>query len=79
MRKSVPSIKEAVKEQFKFLPDIFRGYDLVKVVKIVTRRKYVYQDSVFRKMRLLRKEGKLNYKILGSKEDSLYQKICLPI
>jgi hypothetical protein len=66
-----------VKEQFKFLPDIFRGYDLVKVVKIVTRRKYVYQDSIFRKMRLLRKEGKLNYKILGSKEDSLYQKMAI--
>jgi hypothetical protein len=28
-------------------------------------------------MRVLRKEGKLNYKILGSKEDSLYQKMAI--
>ena len=75
MKKSIPTIKEAVEAQFKFLPDVFRGWELVRLVKIVTRRKYIHTDTPLRKMRVLKSEGKLNYKILGCKEDSLYQKI----
>jgi hypothetical protein len=74
--KSHPTIKQAVLQQFPFLPDTFRGNDLVKLVKIVTRRKYVYQDSVFRKMRQLKWDKEINYELAGPKEESLYKKLC---
>jgi hypothetical protein len=73
--KSNPTIKEAVLQQYGTLPDTFRGHLLTKVVKIATGRKYVYEDSVFRKLRVLKAEGKLNYELAGPKEESLYHKL----
>ena len=73
--KSNPNIKEATLQAFKALPDQFRGNDIHRLVKMITRRSRIHTDSVLRKMRLLHKEGKLNYQRVGSKEESLYQKI----
>ena len=73
--KSTPTIKNAVKQEFGMLPDHFRGHDLIRAVKLVTGRKYVYGDSVLRKLRVLKSEGKLNYELVGPKDESIYHKI----
>jgi hypothetical protein len=73
--KSNPNIKQAVLQQFPFLPDQFRGNDLVRLVKIVTRRRYIHTDTPLRKMRVLKAEGKLNYRLADAKIESLYQKL----
>lgn len=73
--KSNPSIKTATMQAFLSMPDTFRGNDLVKVVKIITRRKYVHTDSPLRKLRVLKSEGKLNYELAGPKDESLYKKV----
>ena len=74
-QKSSPTIKQAVLQEFKMLPDNFRGHDLIKEVRIVTGRKYVYGDSVLRKLRVLKAEGKINYELAGPKDESLYKKL----
>ena len=73
--KSNPTIKKAVLQEFSLLPENFRGHDLIKVVKLITGRKYVYGDSVLRKLRVLRSEGKVNYELAGAKDESLYHKL----
>ena len=73
--KSNPTIKQAVLQEFKMLPDKFRGHDLIKEVRIVTGRKYVYGDSVLRKLRVLKAEGKINYELADAKCESLYKKL----
>lgn len=73
--KSNPCIKSATLQAFKCMPDEFRGFQLARVVKIITRRKHLYEDSCLRKLRILKAEGKLNYKLGGAKEESLYQKV----
>lgn len=75
MKKSNPTIKQAVMEQYDFLPDQFRGNDLVRLVKIATRRKYIHTDTPLRKLRVLKSEGKLNYELAGPKDESLYKKL----
>jgi len=75
MKKSTSTIKAAVLQEFKMLPDNFRGHDLIKTVKIVTGRKYVYGDSVLRKLRVLKAEGKVNYELADAKCESLYKKL----
>jgi cobalamin biosynthesis Co2+ chelatase CbiK len=72
--KSIPTIKQAVLQEFKLLPDIFRGNELVKLVKIVTRRKWIHTDTPLRKMRELKSEGKLNCRLFAEKAESLYIK-----
>ena len=73
--KSTPTIKVAVKQEFGMMPDQFRGHDLIRAVKLVTGRKYVYGDSVLRKLRVLKSEGKLNYELSAEKSESLYHKL----
>ena len=75
MKKSNPTIKQAVLQEFKMLPDQFRGHDLIKEVRIVTGRKYVYGDSILRKMRCLKAEGKISYELGAEKSESLYHKL----
>jgi hypothetical protein len=75
-QKSAPTIKQAVFQEYKMLPDKFRGHDLIKEVRIVTGRKYVYGDSVLRKLRVLKAEGKVNYELAAEKRESLYHKLC---
>jgi hypothetical protein len=74
--KSTPTIKKAVLQEFGSLPGTFRGHDLIKVVRIVTGRKYVYGDTILRKLRILKAEGRLNYELAAAKEESLYLKKC---
>ena len=74
--KSTPTIKQAVLQEFKMLPDKFRGHELIRVIKLVTGRKYVYGDSILRKLRVLKAEGRLNYELAAAKEESLYMKKC---
>jgi hypothetical protein len=73
--KSKPTIKQAVLQQFPFLPETFRGNDLVRLVKIATRRKYIHTDTPLRKLRILKAEGKLNYILGAERAESLYQKV----
>jgi len=73
--KSIPNIKSATLEAFNSLPDEFRGFQLARLVKIITRRRFIYEDSCFRKLRKLKAEGKLNYKLGAEKSESLYQKL----
>jgi hypothetical protein len=75
MKKSNPSIKQAVLHEFELLPQTFRGHDLIKVVKLVIGRKFVYSDSILRKMRCLKAEGKINYELADAKFESLYHKL----
>ena len=74
--KSSPNIKQATLQAFNSLPDSFRGHQLARIVKIITGRRYVYEDSVFRKLRVLKSEGKLNYKMGAEKAESIYVKVC---
>lgn len=73
--KSSPTIKQAVLQEYPNLPDQFRGNDLVRLVKIVTRRSHIHTDTPLRKLRVLKAEGKVNYRMAGKREDSLYEKI----
>jgi len=73
--KSRPNIKQTVLQQFPFLPDTFRGNDLVKLVKLCTGRRYLHSDTPLRKMRKLKAEGKLNYICDSHREESLYTKV----
>ena len=73
--KSIPTIKQSVLIEFGLLPETFRGHLLTKLVRIGTGRKYVYDDSVFRKMRCLKAEGKINYELAGPKDESFYKKL----
>ena len=73
--KSKPNVKQAVLQQYPFLPDVFRGNDLHKLVKLVTGRRLIHTDSSIRKLHQLRTDGKINFKRLGEKADSLYQKL----
>jgi hypothetical protein len=73
--KSNPTVKGAVLMSWPHLSDTFRGYELVKIVKIITRRRGVYGDSCLRKMRVLKSEGKINYILAAAKEESLYTKL----
>jgi hypothetical protein len=73
--KSSPTIKQAVLKEFAKLPDTFRGKDLGRLGKIVTRRKFIHTDTPLRKMRVLKAEGKINYTLAGCREESLYQKL----
>ena len=74
--KSNPNIKKAVAIAFETLPDTFRGNDLHRQVKLITRRKFIHTDSSLRKLRILKSEGKLNYELAASKDNSLYRKLC---
>jgi hypothetical protein len=73
--KSDPTIKKAVEVAFGTLPDYFRGNDIHRLVKMITRRLFIHTDSSLRKMRMLKAEGKINYEIIGSRENSLYRKL----
>jgi len=73
--KSNPNIKRAVQIAFETLPETFRGNDLHRQVKIITGRKFIHTDSSLRKMRVLKTQGKLNYELVGSKDESLYRKL----
>ena len=73
--KSSPTIKQAVLQEFPNLPDVFRGNDLVRLVKIVTRRSHIHTDTCLRKLRQLRIDKKLNYEMGGRREESIYKKI----
>ena len=72
--KSNPTIKQAVLKVWQWLPEKFRGNDLVKLVKIETGRKFIHTDTPLRKMRVLKSEGKINYILGGCREESLYAK-----
>jgi hypothetical protein len=72
--KSSPNIKQATLQAFNSLPDTFRGNDLVRLVKIITRRKFIHTDSPLRKLRVLHKEGKVNYRLGAERAESLYEK-----
>jgi len=73
--KSTPTIKEATLQAFKALPNQFRGNDIHRIVKMITRRSRIHTDSSLRKLRVLKAEGKVSYVIVGSKEESLYRKL----
>ena len=73
--KSEPNIKEATLQAYKSLPDEFRGNDLHRLVKMITRRSRIHTDSSLRKLRVLRSKGKVNYIMAKSKEESLYKKV----
>jgi len=75
MKKSNPTIKEATLQAYKALPNQFRGNDIHRIVKMITRRSRIHTDSSLRKLRALKSEGKVNYVIVGSKEESLYRKL----
>ena len=75
MKKSNPTIKQCVLHEFELLPETFRGHDLIRIVKLVTGRKYVYGDSVLRKLRVLKAQGKVNYELAGPKDESIYRKL----
>jgi len=74
MKKSNPTVKQAVVQAYESLPDEFRGNDLHRLVKMITRRKFIHTDSSLRKMRQLRSEGKMDYHYVGAKDESKYQK-----
>lgn len=73
--KSHPTIKQASLQAFKSLPKQFRGNDLHRLVKLIVRRSRIHTDSSIRKLHVLRQEGKVNFRRVGPKEDSLYEKI----
>ena len=73
--KSQPTVHEATRQAFQSLPEQFRGNDLHRLVKMITRRSRIHTDSSLRKMRLLRQRGEINFEIVGKKEDSLYKKL----
>lgn len=73
--KSNPTVKQAALQAFNALPDEFRGNDIHRLVKMITRRSRIHTDSSLRKCRQLRSEGKINYVRVGNKEDSLYRKV----
>lgn len=74
MKKSNPTVRQAVIQAYDSLPDEFRGNDIHRLVKTITRRKFIHTDTSLRKLRQLRLEGKLDYHIIGSKDESKYQK-----
>lgn len=73
--KSTPTIKQAVLQEYSNLPDQFRGNDLVRLVKIVTGRKFIHTDTPLRKLRVLKSEGKLNYELSEARSESHYHKL----
>ena len=73
--KSKPNIKQAVLLAYDVLPDEYRGNDVHRLVKMLTRRKFIHTDSSLRKMRVLRQDGKINYIRVGAKDESRYAKI----
>jgi hypothetical protein len=75
--KSDPNVKQSVLMSWPFLPEQFRGNDLHKLVKILTRRRMIHTDTTLRKLRILRTEGKINYRLAAEKSESLYEKIAL--
>ena len=74
MKKSNPTVKQAVVQAYESLPDEFRGNDLHRLVKMITRRRFIHTDTSLRKLRVLRSEGKLDYHYVGAKDESKYQK-----
>jgi hypothetical protein len=54
----------------------FRGYDLVRNVKLAfPELKNKYEDTFMKALRRLREQGKVNYEIVGDKGKSLYELI----
>ena len=75
MKKSNPTVKEAALQAFQSMTDIFYGWEIHRIVKIITRRRSIYTDSTLRKLRQLRSEKKVEFRRIGNKEDSLYIKV----
>ena len=60
-QKSTPTVHEATRQAFQALPEQFRGNDLHRLVKMITRRSRIHTDSSLRKMRLLRQRGEIDF------------------
>ena len=73
--KSSPTVKQAALQAFNALPDTFRGNDLHRLVRMITRRSRIHTDSSIRKLHVLRQNGEISFERVGRKEDSLYRKI----
>ena len=73
MRKSTPTIQQAAKMAFDKMPDKFFMLFLYMEVKRITGRPNVFDDTIGRKMRLLRQRGLINYKLVN-RETSFYSK-----
>jgi hypothetical protein len=75
--KSSPTIKQAALQAFNSLPDTFRGNDIFRLVKIITRRPFIHTDSSIRKLHQLRTDKKINFTRIGSKDESHYKKLAV--
>ena len=73
-KKSDPSAREAVLQCFNKSERIFHGVVFVIDVRLLTGRPQLTDGTIFRKLRLLRSQKKINYKVI-SREFSIYEKI----
>jgi len=64
---------ECVKKVYENMPDEFDGLNLLKQVRELSGRMYVYDSTVLRYLRELREKGKINYSIVDRKR-SRYKK-----
>ena len=65
---------ECVKKVYENMPDEFDGLNLLKQVRELSGRMYVYDSTVLRYLRELREKGKINYSIVDRKR-SRYKKL----
>lgn len=64
---------ENVLKVYENMPDEFDGLNLLKQVRELSGRMYVYDSTVLRYLRELREKGKINYSIVDRKR-SRYKK-----
>ena len=60
--KGLTTIRVAAQKSFEAMPDKFSGLYFTRVARLISGRKFAFEDTFFRRLRELRQEGALNYK-----------------
>jgi len=68
------TVKQATEVLYRDMSQEFSGLDLIKRVRWALSRPDVYNDTVLRKMRKLKAEGKINFRCIDYPR-SLYEKL----
>lgn len=64
---------ECVKKVYENMPDEFDGLNLLKQVRELSGRMYVYDSTILRYLRYLKEKGTIDYTVLDRKR-SKYKK-----
>lgn len=67
------TVKDAVFEAYKEMPEVFHVLKLVNRVKIMTQRPHVMDGTITRLLRRLRQDGVVSY--TSDKSEHNYQKV----